>query len=144
MFKSCLFLILGAAVLALGACHLKRASEMEAIRTSLPLPYREGRFVHYDVCSRFWGGQSYVFELSPDAARELRKETRSLPSPPSEYGAWGTDGPLELMCLNLDDAEWKRLKAHARLPDSYAREGLHSRDIFIPSLGLIVGGRLPR
>lgn len=144
MFKSCSFLILGAAVLALGACHLKRASEMETIRASLPLPYREGRFAHYDVCSRFWGGQSYVFELSPNAARELRKVTRSSLSPPSRYSVWSTEGPLELMCLDLDDAEWKRLKTHARLPGSYAREGRRSRDIFIPSLGLIVGGSLPR
>jgi hypothetical protein len=136
-------LALGAAILAAGAFEWHRSTEKGTIRANLPSPYQDGRVVRLDHCDIEVGGYSYIFELSPTAARNLRSATQARAAKPGGLGAWG-DGPLEFGCLDADEAEMRRIRAHARQPGSYYEHTGHiSGRLFIPSLGLIVGGYLP-
>ena len=136
-------LSLGAVILALGAFEWHRSTEKGTIRANLPVPYQDGRVVRLDHCDIEVGGYSYIFELSPAAARNLRSATRSGAARSDGNGAWG-DGPLEFGCLDANEAEMRRIRAHARQPGSYYEQTGHiSGRLVIPSLGLIVGGYLP-
>jgi hypothetical protein len=148
-------------VLLLGGCLFIEVKERQSLRADLPPQLEPSFIVHVDMCSRLFGGYTYVVRISPDAVEKLGRQgpawlaqPKSYPIEPgkvapwqsSEGLKWSGDGPPPgLQCLR----EWKvggqRISQHIFRRGGYYRS-YHRRqgDYIIPSLGVVVGGFDPR
>ncbi|MCV0383740.1 MAG: hypothetical protein K5799_09820 [Erythrobacter sp.] len=148
-------------VLLLGGCLFIEVKERQSLRASLPPQLEPSYIVNVDMCSRTFGGYSYVVSISPDAVDQLGREGttwlaqvesyppdggKAAPWRSTEGMVWDYDGPpAGLLCLRQWNVGDQQIKDHIYRKGSYVRS-YHRRqaDYIIPSLGIVVGGFDPR
>jgi len=145
-------------LLLIVACEGIRFRDREALRPRFPPQVQASSFISFDICSRFFGGYSYVVRISPQAVSNLRqagqlksmrpadlqKETSIWMS--AEDRKWSYDGgPPGLSCLRHMEVDGQRIDQHIfRKGSFYRSEHPRQGDYIVPSLGVMVGGFDPR
>lgn len=158
--RGCMGCLVLALLLLLGSCLAIEVRDRQKLRANLPPQLEPSFIVSLNVCSRVFGGYSYVLHISPDAVENLRRRGSGWLAQPkgrpveldkvtpwrSSVGwLWGDGPPPGLQCLR----EWKvggqRISQHIFRKGGYYRSYHHRQgDYIIPSLGIVVGGFDPR
>lgn len=133
------------AVLIVGSCQWQGMQAKQRIRVRFPAEYQDGQFAFYRA-SFNCPGYSYIFKLSPTAARKLRNTAQRHRTDFHAVAFWGTEGAAGLRCLTGSPYRDKpnNLKDHMNLPDTFLSQPRDDTyDYYIPSLGVIAGGNEP-
>ena len=159
--KGCLVLAILLPLLFFGGCQIVRSTEKSDIVDDLPKQLKVSELNQYDVCSRVFGGYSYIASIPEKVSKRIILEKTSFLAGakansefsvtttnwiPSETLEWDYDGPpIGLLCLRTWTHDGKKLSQEIfKEGGFYGSFGGRGAVYVVPSLDIVVGGFDPR
>jgi hypothetical protein len=145
-------------LLSLGSCQLIRFKDKAAIVADLPDKLRVERLESLDVCSRVFGGYSFVAKLPTSVSQQIKKQglaffrdaipSKDIPGDfkwnPASAMPRSTDGfsPHGLSCLSTENKKKYRIFDKSEYPSQSYFVRVHPRSALyvIPRLNVVIGG----